>query len=247
MACKKANSVLPYLTGELNQEEKGRFYSHLKHCTECERLVEEFEETRLWLGKRPLIDIPEGLEQACLRGIDEAFPRKRAVSPRESLTKRIFWNPAPAWRIAFAAVIFCIGLGTGKVLFDRPDWMNKLGFQADGTASTEELVAGKPFQNYLLSVETLFLDLSNTEIPNLMEEEWQVELQLIEEILVRTRRLKNAAENRHPDLFQLVTEIEWVLEELIGAADYNLADFPEEVRSNIIKRQLLTKIHGFIS
>jgi hypothetical protein len=43
----------------------------------------------------------------------------------------------------------------------------------------------------------------------------------------------------------LVTEIEWVLEEVVEAAELDFAGLAEDIRRTIGDRRLLVKIHGF--
>lgn len=248
MACKEKNKVLPYLLGELHDQEQEPFQNHVEMCGECDELYKGFEETGKLLQKRVFRKIPAGLADNCLRRIRMERSHPRKASRFETLLDRFTLWPHPAWRWALIVVVFFGGLGLGKILFDPPTWFERYNQLSSNNSPLNDLNENRALRNYLLSVETLFLNLSNMDDPSLLDDkEWEMEMEITREVLHRTREVKNHLENRDQELYQLVTEIEWVLEDVIGTAEINLAELSADVRQSIDERQILTKIHGFIS
>ena len=245
MGCRQKKKVVPYLRDELESDEREQFQSHWKTCASCRESVESLKSLDQLLKARPLPEAPEGLAEACIRRVDEID----SVTPKSSRWSRLLerWNvlPAPAFRFAMMTIVFLAGLGMGKLLFDKPSWTSKFGGFTEGSPGME-MTTGRPLRNYLLSVETLFLDFSNMESAALDAEDWEAELEMTQEVLKRTRELKRLTESINPQLYQLVAEIEWVLEEIAGTPQMYLADVSRDVRQTIDEQRILVKIHGYI-
>ena len=73
-----------------------------------------------------------------------------------------------------------------------------------------------------------------------------MEVGMIREVLRRSRQIEALTKDRHPELNQLVTEIRWVLEDALGAAELNLAGLSGDVRQDIEERGLLVRIHDHL-
>lgn len=248
MTCKKKQRVLSFFLNELREEEAETFKDHLRTCSECGELLEEFETTERFLKSRPLPKVPTGLEKNCLRRIDLETREWRRESVFEKLFNRLIWRPKPVWRWAVLVFVFCGGFGLGKLVFDDSNWLEKYKRMIRGEVVSGDIHEGRYLHNYLLSVETHFLNLSNMKNPTLLDkEDWKVEMEVTREILRRTRRMKEAVLDGDPDLYQLVTEIEWVLEDVLHTPKLELAGLSKDIRQNIDERRLLTKIHGYIS
>jgi len=248
MACKEKNKVLPYLLGELHDQGREPFQDHVEMCEECDEIFKAFEETGKLLRKRTFRKVPARLADNCLRRIRMKSSHQRKSYRFEAMLDRFTLWPQPVWRWALLVVIFFGGLGLGKILFDPPTWFERYDKLTSNNSSLNDLNENRALRNYLLSVETLFLNLSNMDDPSLLDDkEWEMEMEITREVLHRTREVKNHFENRDQELYHLVTEIEWVLEDVIGTAEIDLAELSADVRQTIDARQILTKIHGFIS
>jgi hypothetical protein len=244
MACKDEKYILSYCLGELESGEHHRLRQHLKTCPACGDLLREFQETGKLLRQRPRPRAPKGLTADCLQKIknigQDIRPSKFNLS----------WVPRsmPALRWATLIAVFCAGLGLGKLIFNPPTWMEKYGRFVQSQIDMNPVDEHRQLRSYLLSVETLFLDLANMDNPAFIgEEEWKLEMDVTREILTRTRQMKHRLRDTDAELLRLVTEIEWVLEEIVGTGRNNLAGMSDDVRQTIDQGQLLTKIHGYIS
>lgn len=248
MSCREQNRVFDYLLGELPEADRKHVEVHVEQCDACRSLSEEFGMTDRALRARKTSPIPEGLASSCARFIDD---RTRTASEPRRLRLDDSWIrrllvPSPAWRFAVLVVVFLGGMGAGKLLFDSPSWMERIGRLIPSEAS-QEISEGRSIRNYLLSVETLFLGLSNMESAGLLDEEdWEMELEVTREVLKRTRRMKRILEERNPELHQLVGEIEWVLEDIVGSSGWEFVEVSRDVRREIDERRLLMKIHVHI-
>ena len=248
MACRMKKQVLPYFLGELCEEEKEVIQNHVETCPECGGLLEEFEETGRLLKRRMFPELPDGVAKECLQKIGSETRPWRGASVLEKLLDRFTLRPKVVWRWAVLVVVFCSGLCLGKFLFDPPTWLERYERMVRSREMSGRIDENWSLRNYLLSVETLFLDLANMDDPALLDEEdWIMEREIAHEILSRTRRMKDVAEDGNPELYRLVLEIEWVLEDVLGSAEVNLADLSKDVRQSIDERRLLAKIHNYIS
>ena len=248
MECPRTKRVLSYALGEYHDEERKAFRDHVESCSECRELLKAFEATEQLLKMRTLPEAPAKLKRECLRRIDvEAKSRGNATAFRR-LWNGLLWRPQPAGRIAVLVVVFCSGLGLGKLLFDQPSWLDRTRRMVQNGSMFETLDNNRVLRNYLLSVETHFLNLSNMENPVLIHrEDWDAEMKFTQEILKRTRKMKEIVRHKNLELYQLVSEIEWVLEDVIRTPELELADLSKELRRDIDERRLIAKIHGFIS
>ena len=247
MACKEQNTILSYILGEFPDEDRERVEAHAQDCGSCAEMMGALETTDRMLRTRKSLSIPKNLATSCIRAIDEEEKRRNVSSGiQESLLGRLL-TPAPAWRFAVLVIVFLGGLGAGKLLFDSPTWIDKYASLLNPSEDAQVLSEERAIRNYLLSVETLFLGLSNMESTAVLdEEEWELELEVTNEILKRTRRIKRILEDRDPELYQLVGEIEWVLEDIVGTSGWEFADLSRDVRQQIDERRLLMKIHVHI-
>jgi hypothetical protein len=248
MACEKKNHVLSDILGELPDEERKTFRKHATTCMECKELLKEFEETQQLLERRALPEAPEDLVEGCLRKIGKENRHTTRASVFGRLLNRLAWWQEPAWQWAVLVIVFCGGLGLGKILFDPPTWVERYGKLVRNRPMQNSVNENRSLRNYFLSVETLFLDLSNMDDRSLLDdEEWDMEMDITREVLHRTRQIKNDVKDRNNEIYQLVTEIEWVLEDMLGTEEFDFAGLSKDVRQVIDERQLLTKIHEFIS
>ena len=246
-ACSQ-EKIFSYLLGEFSGEELEAFQKHVSGCPECAQLLATYETTDRLLKTREPVPVPKALGKACIQTVTQLTCEEREASPLRRLFEGVYRQPFPAWRVAAVAAVFLLGLGLGKIVFDRPTWTEKYGRFARANGVSDQIDDGRALRNYLLSVETLFLDLSNMEIAAFLdEEEWEAELELTREVLRRTRELSRIMEGRNPELFQLMTEIEWVLEEIVGTEGWELAELSKDFQRSIGERRLLMKIHGYIS
>ena len=246
MVCKKEKLVVPYILGELDTDVREAFLDHIRGCEHCGSLVKDLQDTEQIMAQRRLPQMPAGLLSRCLGRIREQEYSGSKASVLSRFRKGFTWRHIPVWQWASFIIIFCAGLGIGKLFFDTPTWLQKYHIKLQSNSEPETVNKSRYLKNYLLSVETLFLDLSNMEDPSLIgSDEWKMELEIARGILKRTRQIKQTAQNQNDELYQLVTEIEWVLEEVVEAAELDFAGLAEDIRRTIGDRRLLVKIHGF--
>jgi hypothetical protein len=248
MNCKERDKVLSYILGELEQKAAVLFQKHVKACSDCRKLIREFQETGQILKNRTLPKVPVELEKKCLREIKKITRSRSKASLFEGVMTRLPLGLKPAMQWALIVIVFCGGVGLGKLLFDTPGWLR---IPDRLTPSGSILTSGdenRALHNYLLSVETLFLDLSNMDDPVLLDkEEWSHQMQIARRALNRTRQIKKYTEIGDQPLHQLLTEIEWALEDILTTASIDMAGLTQDFRQTIGESKLLTKIHGFIS
>jgi len=244
MACKQRENVVSFVLGELSHQNSEPFHEHVKSCPECHQLLQEFQETGKILGIRTMPSAPDGLVGDCLLRIRNAGQDRKA-----SIDERLFLprlRPGLQW--ATIVMVFFMGLGLGKLLFQPPVWLERYGRLAQNQVAFLPIDDNRAMRSYLLSVEMLLLDLSNMDDPALLDDdEWNTEIQITREMLKRTRQIKNRLGDGDLRLYQLVAEIEWVLEDVLGTANIDVAGLPPNVRRAIDDQQLLTKIHEYIS
>ena len=247
MACKEREKVLTYFLGELEQEAAVPFEKHLEVCSDCRNLIREFQETAQILQNRTLPKAPVELEKKCLREIKKITQSRSKASLFDGVLTRLPLGLKPAMQWALIVIVFCGGVGLGKLLFDTPGWLIPDRLTPSGSILTSNN-ENRTLHNYLLSVETLFLDLSNMDDPVLLNnEEWNHQMQIARKALNRTRQMKKYTEIVDQPLHQLLTEIEWALEDILTTASIDMAGLTQDFRQTIGKSKLLTKIHGFIS
>ena len=244
MACREKNKIVPFLTDNLDLGAKEKFVVHLGSCRECRVIMESYRETEGFLKDRSFPEVPLNLARDCMRRIDEqAGHGEKSVRFSRKAKPFIIW-PRPIWQFALVVIVFCGGLGLGKILFDKPnDIVWPRSAQADKGNGN-----GQRLRNYLLSIETLFLDLSNME--NTTTEEngaVTIEREMVYDLLEKTRTMKRFIKNRNPVIYKLVTDIEWVLDDFLGALELELNDFTGDIRRTIEDNQLLVKIHSYTS
>ncbi len=248
MACRMKKQVLSYFLGELCEEEKKAIHNHAETCPECGGLLEEFGEAGEFLEKRTFPEVSDILVKDCLRKIKNTTRFQERASILERLSSCFIWRPKLVWRGAVFVAVFCTGVGLGKLLFDPPTWLERYERIFQNKKWSGKVNESRFLRNYFLSVETLLLDFANMENSALLdEEEWALEREVIREMLSRTRRIKEIAENDATELYRLVSEIEWVLENMLGTVETNLAELSEDVRKRIGEQQLLIKIYDYIS
>jgi hypothetical protein len=244
MACKQRENVVLFMLGELSHQNRNQFKEHVNRCPECHQLLQEFQETGKILQGRTLPSAPDGLVGDCLLRI-----RRSGQNRKVSIVERFFqprFRPGLQWVAIF--MVFFMGLGLGKLLFQPPAWLERYGKLAQNQVAFLPIDDNRATRSYLLSVEMLLLDLSNMDDPSLLDDdEWDMEIQITQEMLQRTRQIKNRLGDGDRRLYQLVAEIEWVLEDVLGTANMEMAGLPPDVRRAIDDQQLLTKIHEYIS
>lgn len=245
MACREESKVFAYTLGELSGEHRERVEAHTQRCSSCAALLEDLAAADHDLRVRNVPRVPAGLVSSCIRAIDEETGRKSRGLRFEFPSLGRFFTPAPVWRFAVLLFVFLGGIGAGKLLFDAPTWLERYR-SLNPPEHSQEMSEGRMIRNYLLSVETLFLGLSNTENAAIPEEDWEAELEVTREVLKRTRRMKRLLEHRNPELYRLVGEIEWILEDIVGASGWEFAGLSNDVRREIDERRLLMKIHVHI-
>ena len=247
MTCREQKKLMFYLLGELRDEERKAFRRHVDVCPACSKLLGEFEQTGRVLEKRRLPAVPDDLLKKCLRKIENETQYLREPSVFEKMFGAVTRWPRPVVRWATIVVVFLGGLGLGKCLFDPPTWWERYEGWVRGRRVWEKVDDSRYMRNYLLSVETLLLDLTNMGDPALLDgEEWEMEVGMIREVLRRSRQIEALTKDRHPELNQLVTEIRWVLEDVLGAAELDLAGLSGDVRQDIEERGLLVRIHDHL-
>jgi len=246
MSCKEKKYVLPYAFGELRGGQRETFQNHLKRCKECRYLWDEFKNTERILKKRTLSEVPSQLVDKCLSRIESEIRFQDGKSRGKQWTDRVLFWPKPVWRLAVVVFVFCFGFGVGKLVFSPTPWMKKYKNIVHRKSESESPAESRFLRNYLLSVEMLFLDVINLEKPELMEDdEWKVELEMTREILNRTQKMKNTMKGRNAEVYQLLVEIEWVLDDILGSSKYELADLSRDIQKRIHEQQLLSKIQEY--
>jgi len=114
-ACDRANELIAFLYGELNEVDAKRFQRHMKSCSLCDQELASFSDIRrsvvAWrdesLGKvAPAAVLPNVL-------IDQHRSRPSALA-----ALREFFNLSPIWlkgAVAFASLLFCLLAGLAVV------------------------------------------------------------------------------------------------------------------------------------
>lgn len=240
MSCKHSEFILTYLYDEMEQDKRIQFQQHLDNCATCQQIVTEYEQTNALLRKRTMPAIPPNLYQSCLYKIDTI---KNKSAWYATIFEKIFLRPKLAWQFAVLLLVFTAGLGIGKMVFAPPVWLQNYKLNL---SSTEKINQKQLIRNYLLSVEILLLDLTNLET-QLNKNELQTELEVTKQVLNRTNHIKKLVQQSDTQLYQLLIDIEWVLEDVIDTPDFDLDNIPRYVQKTIEKQNILDKIHLFIS
>ncbi len=238
MTCNQIKKSLPWL-GDKTEQENRIILSHLETCSSCRELEAEYRETVNIIKARKPVPIPRGLEKACIRRVEG--------ERNESPFSRYQWLPRPVFQGAVVLLVFLAGIGFGKMLFQPPSWLGR--YQRIVARRAGDPVTGeRMLRNYFLTVQTLFLDITNMEnSAQLDPDEWKAEREIIGEIVLRTREIKSMARENNPDLYRLVSEIESVLEEARGTSDSELVEVPGQIKQHIEEQGLLLKIQDFVS
>ena len=244
MSCITEKQLIDYVTGELAGKKADHIREHLNHCPQCDALHREMLGVDGVLRHRNFPPVPAGLARRCI----DALPRKDRVRGSIGLDLWTGVRSRRAVQWAFVVLVFFIGLGTGKLIFQQPTWAAKYGNQLKNGVLTRGGDNSQIVRNYLLSVETLLLDLSNmNDAKFLNKDEWKLEMEVTREVMAWTGKLKETTRDRYPELHHLVTEIEWVLEEVLVTPSRDLAGFSRDVQRSVEELRLLPKIHNLIA
>lgn len=244
MSCITEKRMIEFVAGEADGAHAEKIRHHIEHCPQCERLFEEIRTVDGLLRNRDEIEVPGGLARRCIGSL----PREKRA--REWIVPDLFpgGRSRRAFQWAFVVFVFFIGLGAGRLLFRQSTWTAKYGNRLRNGQLLNGGDESQVVRNYLLSVETLLLDLSNMNDAKFYNtDEWKVEMEVTREVMARTRKMKEATKDRYPELHHLVTEIEWVLEEVLVTPARDLAGISRDVQRSVEELRLLPKIHYLIS
>ena len=107
-------------------------------------------------------------------------------------------------------------------------------------------ITGSLDRHYLVSVQTLLLDVSNME-GNVDEANWKLERELIGRLIRRTKDLRGRSGGLDAEVVQFLADVEWILEDLVAAPPREIAERSKEVKQSIEERRLMDRIRGLIS
>ena len=244
MKCKNETKILAYLLDELDKTKHQKLEAHLQTCEHCQAVYQKLKETHDQIQVRLVPAPPHHLVKKCIQTI-RVKTKHHSHSHLWNLFSVFERNPKPLLRWALLIVVFGTGLGLGKIIFDTPQWS-----KSPGRWISNSFVGGRQnrssLRQYLLSVETLLLDISNVQYSELEENNWDIEMEITQKILQQTVQIKTQIQD-NPDLLQLVTDIEWVLEDMLDSMDYEMAGMPETVRQTIQEQRLLSRLYVFMS
>jgi len=244
MNCSEKKNINAYYLNELTDSEREHFEAHIQVCKECGNAVQALFETRNILSRHQRPAPPRHLARDCIRAIETMSSQSTASTVNEKWYER-WLQPVPRLQWAAAVVVFCAGLLLGKVIFSPAE---ETRYPLSVYHSTQEKMDPRQVRNYLLGVEMLLLDLSNLEYPSTVDsDEWTMQLQIAEEMLLRTHQVKQFTENRNPTLYHLLVEIEWILQDVAGTPSMEMADMASYIRGSIEENQLLSKLHQYLS
>lgn len=246
MKCEQ-EKLMVYIRGELSKTESQHLEDHIDQCTSCDGILAELKDVDSLLSTRSMPTPPDSLIVDCLKKLPGESTENKKSRSAFSFFERFFNGPRPIVRWAFVAIVFFVGLGSGKLLFSPPNWAAKYSKLVKNESIEARLVESKVLRHYFLSVQTLLLDLSNRDDLDPLSTDLSYEKDFTREILQNTRKIKAASKENDAELYQLVSEIEFVLEEIMGTTQYQLAGFSDEVRETIEEKQILTKIQDHIS
>jgi anti-sigma factor RsiW len=136
-------NILRYLDNELHDQESTDFAAHIKACAECGRLLEEeLGLSRVLRESRPLYSAPAALrarvadalaEEAKTRWTPYRFLEGARAFIRQSSTMR------PRWRLASAALVIAVVLGTVPGAVRR---VSAASYEATALASHQSYLNG---------------------------------------------------------------------------------------------------------
>ncbi|HEU5141149.1 MAG TPA: anti-sigma factor [Bacillales bacterium] len=108
MAAKTCDNLIPYLAGELTEEEAAQFQKHLKHCSTCPSELKELQETWQMLGHA--IDERQAPPEMKSEVMDFVFSRKKPSRLAANLASfKHYFSPVTAV-VMIVLLIGCIGL-----------------------------------------------------------------------------------------------------------------------------------------
>jgi hypothetical protein len=244
MPCNEWEKIQDFWTGDMEEQDRRACKRHLKECASCRERLRALREVEATLKTREEMAVPGDLEMR----IRKSIPGKVRVSRRLPVLKPFLEIPGRRRVLGWAGALVCVfllGLGSGKLLFDRESGSGPLA-RIDRTSLTAD--PQRFLRNYFLSVETLFLDLSNMEDPEHWNaEEWAMEVDLAREMLHRTREIQLSRLVEDVQMIRLLNDIRSVLEEMTGSYTLDRTTLTRNVREAIDNRHLLMKINGFMS
>ena len=158
-------AIVEYLYGDLKEEARAAFETHLARCSVCRAEIDALAGVRQVLSRWAPPEPIRALEHAADAGPRLAASSSSASAP-ESKPRGI-----PLWAQAAAAVL-CIGVGLGAAnlrvgygpegLWVRTGWMQDSGAVAPTTPVTDE----KPWQAELVALEQrLRADMKSASVP----------------------------------------------------------------------------------
>ncbi len=243
MSCPEEKNVALLCAGALAPGEKERILRHIGSCGACSALQAQFGAADRLLRSRKEVRIPDGLARMCVKRIGASVP---------SPVQRPGFASVGSYRklrLAFAAgmaLIFLAGLAAGKFILGDSSFGRR--HSVTGMLRTPETAdETRKVKYYLIGVEALFLDFSNMEDPGLLEkDEWKSQMDLCRKVLKQTGRVKAMAEN-DMELLRLVNEIEWVLTDILGRMELDLAYSTNDLARDIHDQKLINRIHEYVS
>jgi hypothetical protein len=245
MKCNKKSKALLYLFDQLEKSEYDIYKKHMESCAACQLFLYELQQTQKIMQSRSYPEIPEDLIKTSIRLVRDESKSKKNPLLFKTKKKRFIPFLRPSWQMAVLFLVFLIGFGIGKIGLSPVAWRNSfyLISQSHGNRRNAAVL-----QDYLLGVETLFLDLSNRE-KNLLieEEEIRKEILLTHDALKKTKKIKKIIKDKDTQLFQLILEIEWVLEEILFSVQQDKNNFSKDAREKLEEYPLLVKIYHYTS
>ncbi len=236
MACKEEKYIVLYMLRELGIRERITFKNHLRKCRECSEILNDFKAVEEALEKRPRIDPPDSIVEDCkVGGRRLSYIRERKVS----------FIYKPAWAFVLLMIVFAGGFLLGRFEFNRPD---KTGMRGRVVYDSNDFLRNKAFRDYLLSVEAFFLNMVNMDnLEMKQEEDEKTDIRIMEEVLSRTRRIKELIPEHEREIYRLVVDIEMLMEDALNSTELDMAYVPKMIDEYIKRRGILTKIYNYIS
>jgi len=226
-----------YLYDELPEEEKGQFEAHLRECRSC---MDEFNKVKddvtKMNGALAGISVPE------FDWTKSWWIIRRSI--KEKSTKRPLLFPFSGWVLKFAAaaVIFVIGIFTGKVLFFSPQGQQKASESHDTVPHTQ---LSTIYREHFEDVKTTIMEYANYREG---DEDVQLlfpEKDRVKNLLSRNRLLKNYVKGEEfLVLKQLLDELEMILIEISNLTAHN-PEYLRFIKDRLREKEIIFKMNYF--
>lgn len=203
MKCKDVEQlILLDLYDEVSADDRDKLRHHLDHCGSCREQVKENQQLF------HLLDLEED-EELSPRW-DECWNK---IEQQVAIKEQKSWIiPAiPRWSMAAAAslVLLVIGFFLGRNI--SPSAQPDTGAQMQASNRHEQMI----INNYLEDIRPMMVDLANYKPPQKEKNGGPVEKEIIKNMLMQTRLLKQYFSNRlDPSINQLLDEMEMILIDL---------------------------------